>query len=127
MENKQRKYYNRSSLQSRSKEVIKGEHKVLKLKFLGVDRETKAPKFLWYTMFLTQENNERNQDTLKTLGCTAIPPMVTYDTVDELPGVGNNVIDLVSETNEAGYENMKYINEPKFDLKCFENDGKKSF
>ena len=121
MENKERKYFNRSSLTSVERGTIGADgHKVLKLRFSSYDREKKEAVSKWFTMFLTKENNDRNAETLQTLGCTAIPPAVTYDACAELPGLGNNVVDLVTEVNEAGYENTKYINPPKFDLKVFD-------
>jgi hypothetical protein len=120
MENKQRKYFNRSSLVTAARgEVGEAKHKVLKLRFRTFDREAKEQVDKWFTMFLTQENNERNQETLRTLGVQSPPAVVSYDNVETLPGLGNNVVDLVAEVNEAGYENTKYINPPKFDMKVF--------
>ena len=117
METKARKYYNRSSLVGASRGTVgQGEHKVLKLRFSAYDKDTKEPTQKFFTMFLTKENNDRNRETLQVLGVESPPEVVSFDNVKELPGLGNNVIDLVAETNEAGYENVKFINKPKFDM-----------
>tara|TARA_R110002020_G_scaffold207256_2_gene412650 strand:- start:5155 stop:5586 length:432 start_codon:yes stop_codon:yes gene_type:complete len=125
MEYKQRKYYNRSSLASAERGFVgEKQHKVLKLRFASYDREKKEGTSKFFTMFLTEENNERNRDTLHILGVSPVPAVVSFDNVDKLSGLGDNVVDLVAETNDAGYENVKYINKPKFDLKVFDMKAK---
>ena len=124
MENKTRKYYNRSTLTGVERGTVGAAgHKVLKLRFTAWDRDTKEQVNKYHTMFLTQENNDRNQQTLMTLGVERPPEIVSFDEVARdgaLAGIGKNVVDLVAEENDAGYENVKYINEPKFDLKVFD-------
>ena len=129
MEQKQRKYYNRSSLTSVERgSVGAAGHKVLKMRFSSYDREKKEAVSKFFTMFLTEENNDRNRETLQILGATAPPAVCSYENLTgEIPGLGNNVIDLVAEDNEAGYENVKFINKPKFDMKVWDMKPKGDF
>lgn len=128
MEQKERIYYNRSCLTSVQRgEVGADKHKVAKLIFSAYDRQKKEQVTRAYTMWLTQENNERNQETLQVLGVTAVPSIVNFEAFDEeIPGLGNNVVDLVAET-DGEYENVKYINPPKFDLKAWDMKKKAPF
>jgi hypothetical protein len=129
MENKNRKYFNRSSLTSAERATVgQAGHKVLKLAFQAFDREEKKPVRQFFTMFLTEENNERNRETLLHLGVQQPPEVCSYENLSgEIPGLGNNVVDLVAEENDAGYMNVKYVNPPKFDMKVWDAKPKGEF
>lgn len=119
MENSTKKYYNRANLLFANKEV-KGEYKMLKLCFQTYDKEAKEPVQKYAALFLNSDNNERNQETLQHLGCTNVPDRVDFDSVEKLEGLGTRVVDLVAEDNEQGYENVKFINAPKFGVRVFD-------
>lgn len=116
-----RKYYNRAALTGAQRgEVGAANFKVLKLRFSTWDRDTSEQVSKFYTMFLTEENNERNKEVLKFLGVEQPPEIISFDAVKYLPGLGLRTVDLVAETGDAGYENVKYINEPKYGQNVFD-------
>ncbi len=121
MENNEKKYYNNSQLIGAERGLVGGaQHKVLKLRFTAWDRTAKEQVTRYFTMFLTKENNERNRDTLQALGVTNVPGAVTFEAVQQLEGLGTRAVDLVETTNEAGYQNIKFVNPAKFGVKVFE-------
>lgn len=119
MENNNRVYNNRAGLTG-AERGLAGSYKVLKLRFAAWNAEKKIQEALWYTMFLTEENNDRNREVLQHLGVESPPEIISYETVPELKGLGTRTVDLVSEINEAGYSNVKYVNEPKFGQRVFD-------
>jgi len=116
MEYKTRKYYNLSTLIGANRGEMKG-HKVLKLRFNVYDRDAKEQAKKYFTMFLSQENNDRNREILQHLGVEKPPAEVTLAAVENLNGLGARTVDLVTDTNDAGYENISFINEPRFGIK----------
>jgi len=121
LEKKTRKFINRVALNGvEVGEVGAGNHKVAKFRFTAWDKEKKTNELKFFTMFLTEQSNERNRETLATLGVVNVPAEVTSEAMlKPLPGLGNRVVDLVEEENDAGYMNVKYINEVKFDMKAW--------
>jgi len=124
MEKPQRTYYNRCRLLlAKLGTVGIAQHKVLKLKF---DAPTKKDETTthWATLFLNEKNNERNRETLQTLGLRAVPDVVSYDELEkaDFDGLGDNVVDLVAEQS-GEYENIRFINNPKYSVKVFPEDG----
>lgn len=127
MENNEKKYYNNSQLIGAERGFVGADqHKVLKLRFRAFDRTTKEQVTKFFTMFLTKENNERNRETLQSLGVTNVPGAVTFEAVQQLQGLGTKAVDLVETTNEAGYQNIKFVNPAKFGVKVFEMRPKQS-
>jgi len=122
-EQKERTYYNFSSLKNAQRgRVGEAEHPVLKLAFTAFDRQAKELTTKYATLFLTEENNDRNRETLQLLGVKKPPAVCNLDnmTDDNLVGLGSRTVDLVAEVNNAGYENVKYINEPKFSVRVWD-------
>lgn len=120
MDRKERIYFNRCRLLSAKLATSKsGEHKLLKLKF---DTPTKkeGTEIHWATLFLNEKNNERNRETLQTLGVSAPPAVCSYDELakTELVGLGSNVVDLVAEQS-GEYMNIKFVNEPRWGVKVY--------
>lgn len=124
MENK-RKYYNRATLVNAKRE-IKGDYKLLKMVFKVRDPEANEDVTKFFSMFLTQDSNDRNRETLQRLGVEKPPEAVTYDTVQSLEGLGTRVVDLVEEKN-GEYNNIKYINRPNFGVKVYDMKPKTPF
>jgi hypothetical protein len=121
MENSTRKYYNRVALTGAQRgEVGASKHKVLKLRFSAWDPEAGEQCSKFYTMFLNEQNNERNREVLLHLGVEQPPPVVNFEAVADLNGLGTRTVDLVEEENEEGYANIKYINEPKFGQRVYD-------
>ena len=119
MENNTKKYYNRSALTGAERAQLK-DYKVLKMRFSAYDADAKEQVSKWFTMFLTEENNDKNREILLHLGVENPPEVVSHDTIGDLNGLGLRTVDLVAETNDAGYENIKFINEPKFGQRVFD-------
>lgn len=118
MEKKERKYYNRAAVTGANIQEKKG-YKLLNLRFSAWDSEAKEQVNKYFTMFLSEDNNERNQEHIRLLTGQEPPKFVTAEAVEKLSGLGLRTVDLVEETNDAGYANIKYINEPKFGVKVF--------
>lgn len=119
MEN-DKKYFNRANLVN-AQRGIKDESKFLNLMFSTYDPDKKEAVTKWHRMFLTQENNERNQEKLHALGVTDVPGIVSYDTVAKLSGLGTKTVDLVETPSTDGkYRNIAFINEPKFGVRVFD-------
>ena len=122
-EQKPRTYYNRAGLTG-SQAGHKGQYPVLELRFSVWNKEEKAQQNKFHMLFLTEENNQKNRETLQLLGVDNVPEVVNVDAVKELRGLGFRTVDLVEETNDAGYANIKYINEPKYGQKVFDLEQK---
>jgi len=119
--NSEKTYFNRSACSGAERGTVgAGNHKVLKLRFATYDAAEKTHTNKFYTMFLTKENNDQNREVLQALGCEPVPAVVNFEAVGDLKGIGTRTVDLVETTNEAGYKNIKFINEPKFGTRVFD-------
>ena len=121
MENSTRKFYNRAQLVNAQRGTTKnGEHKILNLMFSVWDKDERGVVTKWAKLFLNEKANERNRETLMHLGVEKPPEVVSYETVEKLDGLATRTVDLVCETNDQGYENVSFINQPKFGLRVFD-------
>lgn len=120
-ENKPRTYDNLVNL-TNAEIKLAGNFKIMNLRFVTWNKTEKKHVNKFFRMFLTEENNDRNRATLQLLGVENPPEVISAETtLKDLPGLGYRTVDLVNEVNDAGYENVKYINEPRYGIKVWDN------
>ena len=112
----ERVYYNRAKLVKIKTPEPRGDFKTCDFMFAANTKDGELVRT--YRLWLTEENNDRNRELLQILGAKNPPKIVNSETIAaEIPGLGDRLVDLVAETNEKGFENIKYVNEPKFAVK----------
>lgn len=121
MQQKERKYYNNAVLIKASRaRVGQNELPALKLTFNVWDRDTKEQVKKFKTLFLTQENNERNQEIFQFLGVEDVPDVCNFEAMPELKKLGTRTVSLVEQENNNGYTEIAFINEDKFGVRVFD-------
>ena len=99
MDKPQRTYYNRCRLLFATLATSKnGQHKMLKLKFDPPPTRDGTSDAKWINLFLNEQNNERNRETLQRLGLRAVPETCSYHELEkaDFDGLGDNLVDLVA-------------------------------
>lgn len=121
MQQKERKYYNNAVLIKASRaRVGQNELPALKLTFNAWDRDAKEQVKKFKTLFLTEDNNERNQEIFQLLGVEDVPSVCNFDAMPDLQKLGTRTVSLVEQENNNGYTEIAFINEDKFGVRVYD-------